>query len=303
VADAQIAVIGDALIDELNTQTGIHEFVGGAALNVAVGLSVLGVETALVAMVGDDRDGASIRNFLDEHGVLLVASPSVAGSARATSDRRAGEPFYAFNAAAQARTIDFDAGAHTAINAAQNVVISSFPFDDRAQFEALRTTVERPENRLILDPNPRSGLLHDAQLFAQNFEVLAASSLLTKVSDEDAELLGYASLHALTDRLIDLGTAHVLTTAGAAGASIVTREGLRVSVPICDVPGPIVDTMGAGDATLATIASQITAHGIPTDREAWAEVLGEAMLVAAATCRTNGALIQLPDTWDRQTAR
>jgi fructokinase len=302
VADARIVVIGDALIDELNTQAGPQEFVGGAALNVAVGLSVLGVDTALVAMVGDDRDGESISHFLAEHGVRLVASASVSGSARATSDRLAGEPYYVFNAAAQTRTIDFDTRTHRIIDTAQTVVISSFPFDNQAQFEALLEAVARPESRLVLDPNPRSGLLFDAGLFAQNFEMLAASSLLTKVSDEDAELLGYASLDALTDRLIGLGAAQVLTTAGAAGASVITGDGLRVSVPIREVPGPIVDTMGAGDATLATIAAEITAHGVPADSETWAQLLGDAMLVAAATCRANGALIQLPEIWDRRPA-
>jgi fructokinase len=137
--------------------------------------------------------------------------------------------------------------------------------------------------------------------FARNFEGFAASSLLTKVSDEDAELLGYASLDVLTDRLINRGTANVLTTAGAAGAAIVTGAGLRVSVPIGHVPGPIVDTMGAGDATLATIAAAVAATGIPTDAAAWTQLLTDAMLVAAATCRTNGALIRLPQHWDRRT--
>ena len=37
--NAEIVVIGDALIDELRDEHGVREFVGGAALNVAVGLS------------------------------------------------------------------------------------------------------------------------------------------------------------------------------------------------------------------------------------------------------------------------
>ena len=35
----RVVVVGDALIDELRDDTGVREFVGGAALNVAVGLA------------------------------------------------------------------------------------------------------------------------------------------------------------------------------------------------------------------------------------------------------------------------
>jgi fructokinase len=59
----RVVVIGDALIDELRDDHGVREFVGGAALNVAVGLSRLGVPTTLVAMLGDDEAAAHIRAY------------------------------------------------------------------------------------------------------------------------------------------------------------------------------------------------------------------------------------------------
>ena len=49
-----VVVVGDALIDELRDDHGVREFVGGAALNVAVGLAQLGVPATLVAKLGDD---------------------------------------------------------------------------------------------------------------------------------------------------------------------------------------------------------------------------------------------------------
>ncbi len=76
---SSVVVIGDALIDELRDDAGVREFVGGAALNVAVGLSRLGVPTTLVAMVGDDDAGAKIRSYLADHGVGLLPSPSPLG--------------------------------------------------------------------------------------------------------------------------------------------------------------------------------------------------------------------------------
>ncbi len=69
----RVVVIGDALIDELRDDTGVREFVGGAALNVAVGLSRLGVPTSLIAMVGDDEAGEQIRSYLAEYDVRPAA--------------------------------------------------------------------------------------------------------------------------------------------------------------------------------------------------------------------------------------
>jgi fructokinase len=295
--DASVVVIGDALIDELHDETGAVEFVGGAALNVAVGLAILGLDTTLVAMVGDDEGGARIREFLAAHGVRLLASPSANGTARAVSTRRLGEPLYEFNAAAQARRIQFsDEQIRSALSDAHLVVISSFPFDDEEQFAALRDAIADPQSRLILDPNPRAGMMHDRTRFARNFEQLAASALVTKVSDEDAALLGHASLAALEALVLASGSGSnfVLTTAGAAGCAVASRDGARVVVPIHELPGPVIDTMGAGDATLATISASIAANGVPSDSAGWAHILDTAMLIAAATCRAPGALIQLP---------
>jgi fructokinase len=290
-----VVVIGDALIDELRDDAGAVEFVGGAALNVAVGLAVLGLDTTLVAMVGDDEGGVRIREFLAAHDVQLLASPGANGTARAVSTRRRGEPVYEFNAAARARRIQFsDPQIRSALSDAHLVVISSFPFDDEEQFAALRDAIADPQSRLILDPNPRAGMMHDRTRFARNFEQLAASALVTKVSDEDAALLGYASLAALEVLVLASGSNCALTTAGAAGCAVASGDGTRVAVPIRELPGAVVDTMGAGDATLATISASIAVNGAPRDSVEWARILDRAMLVAAATCRAPGALIQLP---------
>ena len=74
-APRRITVVGDALIDELRDAHGSREFVGGAALNVAVGLALLGEDVTLVAMLGDDEPGERIRAYVRDYGVRLVESP------------------------------------------------------------------------------------------------------------------------------------------------------------------------------------------------------------------------------------
>ena len=84
---ARVVVIGDALIDRIVDGDEQRDFVGGAGLNVAVGLRTLGVPTTLIATLGADADGASVREYLRDHGVTLLASPAALGTSVAVSER------------------------------------------------------------------------------------------------------------------------------------------------------------------------------------------------------------------------
>lgn len=297
----RITVVGDALIDELRDPSGSREFVGGAALNVAVGLALLGDDATLLAMVGDDQPAAHIRAYLDDYGVRLVASPSEHGTSRAVSIRADGEPRYEFNEAAQHRRLSFDRATRTALADADLVVVSCYPFDDDEQVDLLLDAIDDPERRLIVDGNPRSGMLHDRKRFLANFERVAARSLLVKVGDEDAELLLRAPLAEFvrrlragtgtTDAAASAGGPAVLATAGRNGASIHHGD-LEVHAEIVTLPGPAIDTMGAGDATLSSVVHRIAQDGVPTSAGGWSAALREAMTIAAATVRHEGALLR-----------
>ncbi len=289
----RIVVIGDALIDELRDGRGVREFVGGSALNVAVGLARLGLPTVLLAMVGDDEEGGRIRSSLEDFGVELVASPAPRGTARAISIRSAvGEPQYRFDEAARARRIRFDEAARRHMADAAARVVSGFPFDDDAQIDDLADALASGSGLIAVDPNPREGMLQDADRFRRGFERVAASADLVKIGEDDAALLYGQSVDAVAIRLREAGARAVLATRGGAGASV-TVDAMTVSAPVSAVPGLVVDTMGAGDAALAsTIASLLAEH--PVDPDQWRSVLITAMDVAAATCRFEGGLLRLP---------
>ena len=287
----RVVVIGDALIDELRDDHGVREFVGGAALNVAVGLSRLSVPATLIAMVGDDEPGSRIRTYLADYGVELIATPSLLGSSRAVSTRTGGgEPEYVFNDAAKARRIRFGDQERAAIAAAPLVAISCFPFDDAEQTDELALALAGA--RVAVDPNPRTDLMRDRDEFVRGFERLAARSALVKIGVDDAALLYGEPIDAVTPRLIDLGVGAVFATEGASGAAIETATDAWTR-PVSDLPRRIVDTMGAGDAAFAAVLAAL-ASGSPEDADAWGAMLERAMDVAAATCRFEGALLRLP---------
>ncbi|MGU3645040.1 PfkB family carbohydrate kinase [Microbacterium sp. C23T] len=288
-----VVVVGDALIDELRDDHGVREFVGGAALNVAVGLARLGVPATLVAMLGDDEPASRVRRYLADFGVELVATPSLLGTARAVSTRSgAGEPVYEFNEASQRRRIRFGDAERQAFADADLVVVSCFALDDAEQAEELADAIAGAEASVAVDPNPRTGMMHDKDEFVRSFESLAAGAALVKVGEDDAALLYDERLDALRARLIDLGARAVLATEGAAGATIEAGD-VVVTRPISNLPGRIVDTMGAGDAAFAaTVAALVT--GTPESADDWDTVLVSAMDAAAATCRFEGALLRTP---------
>ncbi|BFM25790.1 PfkB family carbohydrate kinase [Microbacterium sp. che218] len=291
---ARVVVIGDALIDEIRDDTGVREFVGGAALNVAVGLSRLGVPATLIAMVGDDAAGEQIRSFLAEYDVELLASPAPHGSSRAVSTRSPeGEPVYVFNEAAQNRRVAYGEAERAAIAAAPMVVVSCFPFDDADQTALLVEVTASASTPLAIDPNPRSGMLRDRDEFVRGFEKAASGALLVKVGEDDAQLLYDAPLDDLRKKLVGLGVEAVLATYGAGGAAI-DAGATTVSRGISDLPGRIIDTMGGGDAVLATTAALVRDR-LPADAGEWDAVLSRAMDVAAATCRHEGALLRTPE--------
>ena len=177
------------------------------------------------------------------------------------------------------------------------MVVSCFPFDFAEQYGELVGAIERPEERVVVDGNPREGMLADRAEFLANFEDFASRALLAKVGDEDAELLLDDSLDAFVERLSVAPGAHgaILATAGRNGATVYHGDS-TVHADIVDLAGPIVDTMGAGDATLSAVVHHVALHGVPQTSDAWAETLHEAMTIAAATVRHEGALLRVPST-------
>jgi fructokinase len=244
-------------------------------------------------MLGDDEAGEHIRAYLTDFGVQLIATPSALGSSRAVSTRSAaGEPVYEFNAAAKARALVFGDDVRGAIADAAIVAISCYPFDKIVQTRLLAAALVGASGVLAIDPNPRSGMMADRAEFVRGFEALAPQATLVKVGEDDAILLYGEPLDALRARLVDLGVDAVLATQGSSGATIEAGD-VVVTRPVSDLPGRIVDTMGAGDAAFAAAVASLR-EGTPADDDAWGAVLERAMDVAAATCRFEGALLRLP---------
>lgn len=90
------------------------------------------------------------------------------------------------------------------------------------------------------------------------------------------------------DDLLECGVRAVVLTKAEAGASVRTVDGVTVDVPVPRRPEPVVDTMGAGDAALASLVCGVAEYGADLTDDRWGELLTRAMNTAADVCRTKG---------------
>jgi len=287
--------IGDCIIDAVEIGPGQTErHPGGAALNLAVGLSRLRLCSGLVARVGADPDGFRLRRYLKDEGVHLFETPTVDPTGVVTSSRAAGEPTYSFGPVMFRRRVAFTDATLSAMAEADAVAANTFPFDNPEQVAALVEAMHQATGLTVVDANPRQGLIADRVAFRNGAEKVFACADIAKVSDEDAELLYGGNEAYVVARLLSLGARAVLFTHGCKGAAIHTSDALQIRVPIAEAAGLIKDTMGAGDATLATVIAFVLRRGLPHSAGAWRTCLEEAMRVAAATCRQIGGGLTLP---------
>jgi len=257
-------------------------------LNLAVGASVLGDDSTLVFNWTDDVHGRVISDHLSSHGVKQVILSRNRGTGIATATRGTdGSVSYSFNEAAIRRTFRLNDEAGQAIACADVLVVTSFPFDDSESVDHVIDAHKHSHAILVIDPNPRPAMMRNRDSFRQGFERLASASTIVKVSDEDIAIL-YSS-----EQLPEKCAHHniVLVTHGQKGATVET-SGTRVHCASAPLPLPIVDTVGAGDATLASFVDSVATLGISHDAQGWQQILSRAMTIAAWTCRSPGGLVR-----------
>jgi len=290
-----VVTIGDCIIDEVDAGIGLPQrFAGGAGLNLAAGIAKLGLPSALITRFGQDRDGFFLLRHARDRGIRVLNSPTVDATGVAVSTRVNGEPSYRFKPVMLRRRIGFTAEALHLLGTAPAVAVNSFPFEHPRQAEALVAAFKGAPGIRIADPNPRPRLITDLEAYRAGFERLLAVASMVKMSDEDVAILYEGDPENAAERLFGLGVGTILFSHGAGGATMIDQKGLSVHVPVSRRADPIIDTMGAGDATLASVITSMVRNGVPITSAQWRVCLEAAMDVAAATCRQAGADLVLP---------
>ena len=294
-SDAPVVLaIGEACIDIVrrNGSEGAHP--GGSPMNVAVGVSRLGVSAALSTRFADDDLGALIVDHTSGSGVTLT-SGSRRGPKTSTATARIGS-----DGAAQ-YLFDFDWDWTDDIDFVPRAVHTGSigaimaPGGVRV-LEAIRRL--RDTCLVTFDPNSRPSLMGDRTEAAKLVEQYVALADVVKASDEDLEWL-YPDRSPVETATVwsRLGPALVVVTAGGYGATVVTSDN-DVSEFIAP-PVTVSDTIGAGDSFMAgLIASLFHREMLDVSKRgalhaltsaAIASIVAESLQCAAITVQREGA--------------
>jgi len=306
---------GDILVDLFNQPTdaigkvSLQGHVGGSPLNVAVGLSRLGNSTGYLCKNSTDFIGQGISDYIKANGinsewVIPTSLNSTLAMIRTNQDGSANYAFYTDNTADTSLRID--------------ELPAKFP-DELAvlHFGSYSTAVEPTRTALIAlaqreaekrvisyDPNLRTSVQTDIEIWRDSFAQLAQVADFVKASDEDIGLLHgeNTSFDTFAADTLALGAKAVAVTEGGDGATVYTADGRSARSEPLSIK--VADTVGAGDTFQAASLHWLFANGCINDGklsldganiEEWVNF---AAVAAAITCTRAGA--DLPTLADIQ---
>jgi len=309
----EVVALGELIIDFLSTDVDVdlaaalnfRKAPGGAPANVAVGIKRLGLSSGFIGRVGDDPFGRFLAKTIEDAGVdtralamdadhrttLAMVATLSDGSKDLTFWRNPGADMF----------LSPDDVPEEYIVGAKAYHFGSISMIDALPKEAtVKGATLARENGLIVsyDPNYRERLWEgrdDApEVMRSGFDLADVA----KVSEEEWELVtGCADYDEGAKRIMDRGVKLVLVSCGAGGAAFFTRKASG------EIPGFTVDvaeTIGAGDAFVASVLVDLVSRGLAPDeieglsQEDLEGIVRRANAAGALTCMKFGAIPALP---------
>ena len=262
--------IGELLIDFVSTipdvtlteAPGFVKAPGGAPANVAVGLAKLGVDAGFIGKVGADAFGDFLRETLQQNDVdttYLIAdeiSRTTLAFVATRSDGMKDITFYRHPGADI--QLSPDEINTNYIQSAKLFHYGSVSLSHSPTREATLAAIEAAKAgraRLSYDPNVRLMLWDDAADAKRWIWEVMSYADVVKISDEEWEFItGYADLEHGIKLILGLGVKLLVVTLGDRGCYYTNGfadgfvDGFGVKV---------VDTLGAGDAFVAAMLTQL----------------------------------------------
>jgi len=229
---------------------------GGKGSNQAVAAAKAGVKTYFISKIGDDQFGEMATKIYDEakvdySNVIISKEHSTGAAAIMVNEESGANAINVFPGAAAAIT-------NADIDKAENIIKDSKIF--LTQLEAPKETVlyaiKKAHSlgvKTVLNPAPAAEIDKSVFPFIDYF---------TPNETEASFYVGHAvnsndDASRAASKLLDMGIKNVIITLGEKGAYFANANE-TFSSPIANLPNPVVDTTGAGDAFNAGFAVALT---------------------------------------------
>ncbi len=296
---AEVAVIGEGVIDRFLESSGARDVIGGSPLNTAVALRRAGVECDWWGRMSTGAEGEALVAYAAENGVagvgvLRVDSPATLVTIELNSQ---GVPAYGFHLEG-ASDWGWTSEELQGLSAYKVIQIGSLtsvlePGSSAllARLRELKASATPPV--ITFDPNARPKAVKsvdEAQQVRSRVSEFLTIADFVKVSDEDLDWLnpGVAALDS-AQIWSTVGPKLVVMTRGSEGAIAFCDGKVVASTP--GVKVDVVDTVGAGDTFMAWLLRSLVeeyAANIPLDTEAVTAMLTQSAAAAAVTCSRKG---------------
>ncbi len=266
---------GETVVADTFKQT-----VGGKGLNQAVAAARAGGSVAMVACVGDDPRGRSLREALESDGIAVdhvLAAQAPSGVAVVMS------------AAGRDNMIVVKPGANALLLpsmltedqfAGRSVILCQLEIPLEAVLRAARLA-RAARAAFILDPAPAGALPG---------ELLTSVDWLTPNESEVRTLLGLGpgeiDFVAAARRIRAMGVGNVVIKLGGRGSLLLCEDDVPISVAAHEVE--VIDTVAAGDAFNGAFAAALSEGARPVDAARFASA------ASALTVTRRGARDAMP---------
>lgn len=281
-------VVGEALIDVINSAGKVSTHVGGGPANTAKALARLGCESIFIGGISLDQYGKMIELELQQSGVVLTyvhKSTLPTAFARAVIEK-SGVAQYEFDLNNTA-TFSFDSS-WLPISKIDAIHVGSLATLVEPGASALLEWARESDSCLIFDPNVRPSVESDPNIYRKSVEKWILVSDVVKLSEDDLSWLYSDAEIDIIDKWLKSGVSLVIVTLGDAGLRAYS-ENLIMNVPGATIS--LEDTVGAGDTVGAVLVEGILNNGLPglLAEEVLRSVLQRAVMAAGITCSRAGA--------------
>jgi fructokinase len=290
-------VIGEAFVDLIaqNDGRGGQAYwprYGGSPLNVAVGMSRMGVDVSIATSTAPDTFGRAVARFFHSEGVdVATLSTNVPKTVLSIATPVDGHVSYEYFGNLDSM-MHIDPIDPARLAEASVIHASSTAFNGDPVFSTVMAAYRGSSGFRTMDANPRPTLIDDVDIYRNRLETVYPHVDLIKFSGDDVLYLYPGADIAESARAIHEAHSVPVIVTRAADPTLLVFAGASYEIDVPQVD--VVDATGAGDSFMASVLADIWHDGRPLSAQEWIGAIERGNVAARITCSAVGGAESMP---------